>query len=101
MELLAALTLILVPVALLAVYATVCAVFLVELRTRERRRATRPADRPRSERPRGGQPCRAPRPWRSRKSSTRSATSRHPLSTARLCPRSGSIEYSVAPALRR
>lgn len=104
MELLAALTLVAAPIVVLAVYLTLSAVFLLELRKRERHEDEPPVDRPkpappaRSPRP---QPCRVPRSWRSRKSSARSATSRHPLSAVRECPRSGSTEYSVAPVLRR
>lgn len=104
MELLAVLTVVLAPVAVLAVYLTVCAVFLLELRKRERHQGHRPADRPRSDVSLGSrrrQPCSGPRSWRLRKSSVRSATSRQPVSTLSECPRSGSTEYSVTPVFRR
>jgi hypothetical protein len=105
MTLLAVLTLILAPVCVFAAYATVCAVFLVELRRRDRElAAAQVATRPSSDislRSRRRQPFSGPRSWRSRKSSARSATSRQPSSTASECPRSGSTTYSVAPVLRR
>lgn len=127
MTVLAVMTVIVAPVCVLAAYLTVCGVFLLELRRRERgdpslrkheerarreqgdltRPATAAATAPPphrhrlSLRHRHRQPASGPRSWRARKSSARSATSRHPESTAREWPRSGSTEYSVAPVLRR
>lgn len=107
MKLLAALTLILAPIAVVAVYLTVSVVFLIELRRAEPARPGPPTTgeratvRPRPLHPARRQPFTAARPCRSRKSSARSATSSHPSSTASECPRSGSTEYSVTPVLRR
>ncbi len=104
MTLLAVLTLIFAPLCVLAAYTTVCAVFLVELRRHDREHQTEQTPirttQDISLRSRRRQPFSAPRSWRSRKSSARSATSRHPSSAASECPRSGSTEYSVAPVLR-